>query len=89
MSIRNPQIILRIGKKILDEDAEVEWYSGSELYTHPCRIKLKGIWEDIFRYEKRIEEDAQHRRETIFRCHIGDNRIIEIAVRYMPDIVQD
>lgn len=80
MNNRSPRIILLSGNKILDDDAEVEWYSGSELYTHPYRIKLKGVWEDVFRYEKIIEEDASHRRKTIFRCHIGDNRIIVAVV---------
>jgi hypothetical protein len=63
------------------KDMEVDWYSGKELYTHPTRIKINGIWEEVFHYEKIIREDTvTKKREIIFRCHIGDNRTIEITV---------
>lgn len=59
----------------------VEWYSGGELYTHPKRIKVNGIWEDVFQYERIVREDgATKKREIIFRCHIGDNRFVEVLV---------
>ena len=58
---------------------DVEWYSGKEAQTHPKRIKIKGVWEDVFSYEKIIKEDAKTgKRKTIFRCHIGDNRIVSV-----------
>ncbi|MCK4250403.1 hypothetical protein KAX97_03095 [candidate division WOR-3 bacterium] len=58
---------------------EVEWYSGGKLYTHPKRIKVNGIWEDVFQYERIVREDAAtKKREIIFRCHIGDNRFVEV-----------
>lgn len=59
---------------------EVEWYSGKELYTHPKRIKVDGVWEEVFRYDKRIRENTvTKKREIVFRCHIGDNRIVEVV----------
>jgi len=61
-------------------DIDVEWYSGGDLYTRPKRIKVDGRWEDVFHCEKTIREDASSkRRELVFRCHIGDNRIVEIV----------
>jgi hypothetical protein len=63
----------------MDHDADVEWCSGKDARTHPKRIKVKGVWEDVFSYEKVIQEDAvTKKRITIFRCHIGDNRIIDV-----------
>jgi len=60
---------------------DVEWYSGGELYTHPKRIKVNETWEDVFQYERIVREDAAtKKREIVFRCHIGDNRIIEVVV---------
>ena len=76
----NPKITLRQGHRILDENPEIEWYSGSELYTHPTRIKINGVWEDVFHYERSIREDNQQQRQLVFRCHIGDNRIIEAVI---------
>ena len=68
-------------------DIEVEWYSGKELYTYPRRIKVDGVWEEVFQYEKKIQEDAvTKKREIVFRCHIGDNRIVEIARDYSDKI---
>jgi hypothetical protein len=62
-----------------NSDIEVEWYSGGELYTRPRRLKVDGIWYEVFQYEKSVREDAAtKKRELVFRCHIGDNRIIEI-----------
>ena len=78
--MNNPKIQLRRGNKIIDYNALVEWYSGGELYTHPRRIRIDGVWEEVFQYEKIIREDVQARREIAFRCHIGDNRIVEIAI---------
>ena len=64
---------------------EVEWYSGKELYTHPKRVKINGVWEDVFQYERKIREDkATKKREIVFRCHIGDNRIIETVISQAP-----
>jgi hypothetical protein len=69
-------------KKKFDVE-EVEWYSGKDLYTHPKRVKVEGVWEDVFHYEKLIREDTQEgRREIVFRCHIGDNRIVEVVKPY-------
>ena len=78
--MRNPQVQLRSGNVILDHNAVVEWYSGAEAYTHPKRIRIDGIWEEVFRYEKRIREDNQRRREIAFRCHIGDMRIYDVVI---------
>ncbi len=62
------------------EDIEVEWYSGTELYTYPKRIKVDGRWEDVFHCERMIHEDVSSReRKLVFRCHIGDNRIITVV----------
>jgi hypothetical protein len=61
-------------------DIEVEWYSGREVYTYPKRVKVDGVWEEVFSYEKSVREHSvTKKREVVFRCHIGDNRIIEIA----------
>ena len=62
---------------------EVEWYSGKDLYTHPRRVKVRGVWEDVFHYEKIVREDIKEgKREIVFRCHIGDNRIVEVVKQY-------
>jgi hypothetical protein len=61
--------------------SDVEWYAGKEAQTHPKRIKIKGVWEDVFSYEKIVQEDAKTgKRKTIFRCHIGDNRVVSVEV---------
>lgn len=76
------KIILRRGGTIIDPDARVEWYSGREPYDRPKHVKINDVWEDIFTYEKSIREDKYGgAREIVFRCHIGDNRIVDIAVR--------
>lgn len=77
------KVILRQGNQTI-EKGEVEWYSGSELYTHPRRIKINGIWEDVFQYEKIVRENAQKQREIVFSCHIGDNRIVEAVIKQGP-----
>lgn len=74
------RITIRHGSRILDESPEIEWYSGGESYTHPVRIKINGIWEDVFQYEKILRENTQQQREIVFRCHIGDNRVIEAVI---------
>ncbi len=62
---------------------KVEWYSGKELHTHPKRVRINGVWYDVFQFEKIVREDVSSKnREIIFRCHIGDNRIVEIASEY-------
>jgi hypothetical protein len=76
----NPRITLKYGHRILEENAEVEWYSGSELHTHPSRIKINGFWKDVVHYDKIVREDTKHQREIVFRCHIGDNRFVEIII---------
>ena len=80
MKYGGARIIIRQGNQILDENPEIEWYSGGELYTHPKRIKINGVWEDVFHYEKILKENKQQKREIVFRCHIGDNRIIETVI---------
>jgi len=63
------------------EDLQVEWYSGGNLYSRPKRIKVGGVWEDVFRYEKQIYEDKITKtRVIIFRCNIGDNRIVRFQI---------
>jgi len=63
------------------KNIEVEWYSGKELHAHPRRIKVNGIWEEVFSFEKEIREDLKNKkRVTIFYCHIGDNRRIKIEI---------
>lgn len=65
---------------------EVEWYSGGELHTRPKRVRVNGVWEDVFHFDKIISEDvATGKRRVIFRCHIGDNRIVEVTVLYNID----
>lgn len=75
------RVILRYGNQIL-KNPEIEWYSGTELYTRPKRVKINEIWEDICQYEKSIRENTKGQREVVFRCHIGDNRIIEVVIAY-------
>lgn len=75
-----PKIALKQGTHVLEENAEVEWYSGREVYTHPRRIKINGVWEDVFQHEKIVRENGQQQRETVFCCHIGDNRIVEVII---------
>jgi hypothetical protein len=74
-----PEIVVKQDGHII-EDADVEWYSGSELYTHPRRIRIKAVWEEVFHFDKMIEEDEKGQRSIVFRCHIGDNRIIIVLV---------
>jgi hypothetical protein len=73
------QIIVQQGNQII-ENGEVEWYSGNELYTRPRRVKVKGVWENVFHVTKSIEENQEQQRRTMFRCHIGDNRIVVVIV---------
>ncbi len=73
------RVISKYGNQIL-ENPEIEWYSGAELYTRPKHIKINEIWEEIFQYDKSIRENTAGQREIVFRCHIGDNRIIEVVI---------
>ena len=60
---------------------DVEWYAGTGRYSHPVKIRLDGVWEEVFSWEKAIHEDRiSGRRTTVFLCHIGDNRIIKVTV---------
>ena len=44
------------------------------------RIRLDGIWQEVFSWEKAIHEDKDTgQRMTVFLCHIGDNRIIRVT----------
>jgi hypothetical protein len=74
------KIILKYQNKVI-ENAQVEWYSGNELYTHPRRIKINGIWEDVFQYDRISRENTDRQREIAFRCHIGDNRFVKIIIQ--------
>lgn len=68
------------------EDIDVEWHSGGDLYTHPRRIKVNGIWEEVFHYERIMREDASSKtRELVFRCHIGDNRIVVVVKKLLTN----
>ena len=61
-------------------DTDVEWYAGSGRYSHPVRLLLDGVWEEVFSWEKSIHEDKNTKnRSTVFLCHIGDNRIIRVV----------
>ena len=61
------------------EGTDVEWYAGKDAQTHPKRVKIRGVWEDVFSYDKIVKEDTVTRkRKVVFRCHIGDNRIIDV-----------
>ena len=73
------RVILKQKEKIL-ENAAVEWYSGNQLHTRPVRIRIKGVWEDVIRFEKGIVENEKNERVTKFRCNIGDNRIVTVIV---------
>jgi len=84
MNFRDAKIIIRHANRVLDENPEIEWYSGGESHTHPVRIKINGIWEHVFHYEKIVREDSRQQREIVFRCHIGDNRIIETVISQAP-----
>ena len=79
-SISNTKIqkcLQRMENKKINID--VEWYSGKEVNTHPMRVKVAGVWEEVFQYEKEIHEDLKTKqRKIIFYCHIGDNRIVKI-----------
>jgi hypothetical protein len=79
MNMESKKIQVRDAQGIPDATAEVEWYSGGEMYTHPTRIKKDGIWEEVFQYERSIREVDQQ-RQIVFHCHIGDNRIIQVVV---------
>lgn len=61
---------------------DVEWYAGGGRYSHPVRIRLDGVWEEVFSWEKSIHEDRHSRdRTTVFLCHIGDNRIVKVTAK--------
>jgi hypothetical protein len=81
--IMDRDIILKQGGQVIT-DGEVEWYSGSEAHTHPRRIRIDDVWEQVFQSDKKIEEDRKGQRSIVFRCHIGDNRIIDVLVAAPP-----
>jgi len=63
-------------------DKDVEWYAGTGRYSHPVRIRLDGVWEEVFSWDKAVHEDKNSRqRTTVFLCHIGDNRIIKVTAK--------
>jgi hypothetical protein len=73
---------MRDGKYRTVADADVEWYAGAGRYSHPVRIRLDGVWEEVFSWEKAIHEDNDTgQRTTVFLCHIGDNRIIKVTAK--------
>uniref|UniRef100_A0A7C4XG81 Uncharacterized protein n=1 Tax=candidate division WOR-3 bacterium TaxID=2052148 RepID=A0A7C4XG81_UNCW3 len=60
---------------------EVEWYSGKDAKTYPKRIKVEGVWRDVFKFEKEIREDfSTRKRVIIFNCDIGDNEIVRVKI---------
>lgn len=60
---------------------EVEWYSGRNGKTRPKRVKVSGVWRDVFKYEKEIREDfSTRKRKVIFNCHIGDNEMVRVEI---------
>ncbi len=64
----------------MEEDHQVEWYSGRDAQTYPKRIKVRGVWREVFKFEKEIREDISTRRRVIILyCHIGDNEIIRLT----------
>ncbi len=66
--------------KILEEN-DVEWYSGSTTKTYPKRVRVDGIWREVFSAEKQVYEEFLTRKRTaIFLCHIGDNEIVQVKV---------
>ncbi|MEO0094904.1 MAG: hypothetical protein ABIL46_01660 [candidate division WOR-3 bacterium] len=66
--------------KVVDEN-EVEWYSSKNARSHPKRVKVDGIWREVFSFEKQVYEDfSTRRRFTIFLCHIGDNEIVKVKI---------
>lgn len=57
----------------------VEWYSGKDAFTRPKRIKVNGVWREVFKFEKQIlEEFSTRKRSIVFICHIGDNEIVKV-----------
>ncbi len=63
-------------------ESDVEWYSGKSTRTYPRRVKVDGVWREVFRFEKQIFEELSTRnRYTIFLCHIGDNEVVKVKVR--------
>lgn len=66
--------------KILGID-DVEWYSGGDNKTNPKRVRVDGVWREIFSFEKQVFEDfLTRKRYTIFLCHIGDNEIVRVEI---------
>ena len=83
MTDAKPIVTMHQEDKIVSKNPEIEWYSGKDFYTHPIRIKIKDVWEEVFSFEKRIKEDYKKKqRKIIFRCHIGDNRMVDIILSY-------
>ena len=79
-SKQNPNIKLSISKIICGKN-DVEWYSGKDLNTRPKRVKVDDVWYEVFSFEKKICEDSiTRKRQTIFLCHIGDNRTVKVAI---------
>lgn len=66
-------------KTIAEND--VEWHSGRNVRTYPKRVKVDGIWREVFSFEKQVlEEFPSRNRYTIFFCHIGDNEIVKVKI---------
>jgi tRNA(Ile)-lysidine synthase TilS/MesJ len=65
----------------ISNDRDVEWYMGKDAYTHPRRVKVNGIWRDVFDFKKKvIEEYATRRRLIAYECNIGDNEIVRVKI---------
>ncbi len=63
------------------EASDVEWYYGRNARTCPKRVKVDGVWREVFSFEKKVfEEFASRSRYTIFVCHIGDNEMVKVKV---------
>jgi hypothetical protein len=73
---------IRTGRVIVEvSQDDVEWYSGRARYSRPLKVKVKGVWHEVFGYEKSVQEEVSSRqRVTVFLCHIGDNQIVKVRV---------
>ncbi len=59
---------------------EVECHDGYKHAHYPRRVKLDGIWYEIFEIRDRavIEDFKSRERYYVYDCHIGDNITVKL-----------